>query len=133
MKTTVWPKTFEKLSEYIVDGQIVVIDGSVDSRGGSENCLMADSITLIENVDDHYSSGIELTLKSSKLSVTILDELREVLAFYPGGCPVDVLVDLQGVCRSRLLTGIKVDVNDDLLGALDGLLSPGSIKLTGGA
>ena len=90
----IFPKAYASgISQYLKPSEMVVVTGKLNRRedGGPE--ILVEEMTLLAKAREQYVSELMVRMTFAGLEGTVLEELKEVLARYPGRCRVCVEVD----------------------------------------
>jgi DNA polymerase-3 subunit alpha len=143
----VFGKTLETSQDAVAADSIVLVRGKVDHKDREKTCLIAQQIELFQPSQEEVEKAVEeeakqvlppsalrLRLDATALPATVLGELKELLAGFPGES--DVVIELAtrvGHRRLKLGPSFRVERTaslhaelDQLLGAalLDGAVAP---------
>jgi DNA polymerase-3 subunit alpha len=117
IELVVFGKALTGNEQVLVHDSIVLVRGRVDHKDRERTCLIAQEITSFQPTDDEVSAASEratkpvappialrLALDATVLRATVLGDLKELLAGFPGDA--DVVVELRtSVGRRRLKLG----------------------------
>jgi DNA polymerase-3 subunit alpha len=143
VEVLVFGKALEASGDALATDSIVIVRGRVDHKDREKTCVVAQQIDGFQPTEGEVKSAVEneakllrapdplrLRLDAAALPATMLGELRDLLAGFPGDC--DVVIELSmatGARRLRLGPGFRVTRTASLWAELDALL--GDAILTG--
>lgn len=107
VEVVVFPSTFKEVYSYLVPAQAVLIKGRLSLRE-EEAKVIASEVIPLDTVKSKYTQAIHLHLKKRDEKPTLLQEVQQVLARYPGPVPVHLHLHLNDGRR------VQVQVNSDL-------------------
>jgi DNA polymerase-3 subunit alpha len=144
VEVLVFGKALSECEGALVADSIVTIRGRVDHKDREKTCILAQEVSLFEPTGDEVAAALEreqlmakppeplrLRVEAAALPATILGELKELLAGFPG--EVDVVIELAtsvGQRRLRLGSEYRVTRSIALHAELDFLL--GEAMVAGG-
>jgi DNA polymerase-3 subunit alpha len=120
-------------SHVLTSGEPIVVSGKVsfpmtDDSEEAENAapreptLMLDEARLLVDVIKQDTKSISIRLHERKAKADQLGKLGEVLRASPGGCPVQLVIQLESGSEAILsLKGVRVEPNDGMLARLEKL------------
>ncbi len=135
VRCILWPDDYALHGHLVQADAILVIRGTVDRRGGSDEVnLVVQELIPLDQLDNRYTQGILVRVDQNEHGEERLRQLREVMRGYPGSIPVQLLLQLDDGQRARLAChGLRVEWNPELRQRLDALMGPGNFRLlTGG-
>src|ERR1700722_6676488 len=114
LELVVFGKALNGNEDVLVHDSIVLVRGRVDHKDRGGRCMIVQDITRFapspEEVRDAQEqaakpvappSALRLELDASLLPATVLGDLKDVLAGFPGDC--DVVIELRtSVCQGRM-------------------------------
>jgi DNA polymerase-3 subunit alpha len=91
---TLFGEDFLKNQHMLQEGTFVYITGSVVARYGQEGAweLRPRKLSLLSEVRDKLSKSLQLHLAATQVNATLITQLEQVLAQYPGACPLTLTV-----------------------------------------
>ncbi len=91
----VFPKAYASgISQYLKPSEMVVVTGKVNRRAEDGNPeILVEEMSLLAKAREQYVSELLVRMTTAGLEGTVLEDLKEVLARYPGRCRVCVEVD----------------------------------------
>jgi DNA polymerase-3 subunit alpha len=116
-----WPATFEQYRDLLVEDRIVKVKGRVERKSEGETTLIAIEVLPFSGVSEYRP--LTVTIDARRAQPSVLDDLRRVLADFPGRVPV-VLQMVRGDERARLRVGdgLRVEPVAGLYAELKALL-----------
>ncbi len=142
VEIVVFGKTLEACGEALAPDSIVIVRGRVDHKDRDKTCVIAQQVDRFEPSDGEVQAAVareakasrgpealRLRLDASALPATMLNELKELLAGFPGEC--DVVIELStgaGPRRLRLGAGFRVARTASLRAELDALLGEAIVR-----
>ena len=121
-----WPKVYEQYRDLLVEDAIVKIKGRVERRVEGDSMLGVIEVVPFQGVSEYHP--LTVVIDAGCVPPQALDELRRVLADFPGRVPV-VLQMVRGDRRARLRVGdgLRVDPVAGLYAELKALLGESCI------
>ena len=122
----------ETHSHVLTSGEPIVVSGKVSypmtdeaedaDAPPREPTLMLDEARLLVDVIRQETKSIAIRLHERKARPEQLGKLGEVLRGSPGGCPVQLVIQLESGSEAILsLKGVRVEPSDGMLGRLEKL------------
>ena len=126
-----WPTEFAEQGELIQPDAIVVVQGSIDRRGGSDEAnLVVDRVIPLEEIDQCLTTGIKIRLRESLHQPSDLKAIYEILRGYPGKSVLQLQLNLSdGVEVNMAVNKLKVDINQQLCQRLEERLGEGALEM----
>jgi len=140
----VFGKALAAGEEALTVDSIVIVRGKVDHKDRDKICLLAQDVSLFEPTEEELTQARELAVKpaaapralrlrldAARLPATALEELKDLLAGFPGES--DVVIELQtsaGPRRLKLGPGFRVARSVSLHAELDALLGSAALHET---
>ncbi len=87
VEVLVFPSTFSKCGNLAKPDTIVFVKGRVNLRE-EEPKIVADDMTPLDSVKSKYTKAILISLVTTGLEKSVLQNLKEILIRYPGSVPV---------------------------------------------
>jgi DNA polymerase-3 subunit alpha len=121
-----WPKVYETYRDLLVEDAIVKIKGRIEKRAEGDSVLGAIEVIRFNGVSEYHP--LEVVLDAGCVQPEVIDDLKRVLADFPGHVPV-VLQMVRGEQRARLRVGdgLRVDPVAGLYAELKALLGESCI------
>jgi DNA polymerase-3 subunit alpha len=116
-----WPATYEQYRDLLVEDSIVKVRGRVERKSESETTLIAIEVVPFSGVSEYRP--LTVTIDADRLRPSVLDELKGVLADFPGSVPVVLeMVRGQDCAKLRVGDALRVDPVAGLYAELKALL-----------
>jgi DNA polymerase-3 subunit alpha len=130
VEVLVFPGSFAQLAPQLKPNAVVFVIGRIALREDRPR-LIAQQIIPIDQGPAQLAQAVELILRQPGVEKTFLEQLRGLLAKFPGSLPVFVRLDVpeQAPTRLRLAEGFKVDPRGELLEGLKALLGEEAVVL----
>jgi DNA polymerase-3 subunit alpha len=130
-----WPESFAKYAEDIVEDRVCFARGIVERPPGKDPICVLTQIISVEQMMKEACDKVWLRIRQGEHGPPLIDRLAEILKRYSGTCPVWLCV-MDGTGRkSQLKLGREFHVNPLALcaGEIEDILGAGSVKLVGSA
>jgi len=116
-----WPATYEQYRELLAEDSIVKVKGRIERKSEGETGLIAMEVVPFSGVSEYRP--LTVTIDATRVRPTVVDELKDILADFPGKVPV-VLQMVGGERKTRLRVGDswRVDPVGGLYAELKALL-----------
>jgi DNA polymerase III subunit alpha len=124
-----WPTQFAEQGHFVVPDSVVVIQATVDKRGGDEANLVVEKITPLDKMADSITQGILLTIDQDRHGERGLKDVYEILRGYPGRRRLEVRLRLDDGSHVRLQSELKIDINPELCRRLEQYLGQANLEL----
>jgi DNA polymerase III subunit alpha len=130
VRCIVWPEEFAKCSESIQADKTLALRGTVDRRPGSEETnIIVNEVMSLEDLKRRGTKGVHICIRETTHGPAKLEQLRELVAEYPGNCELQMTVCLDDDVRVHLKSGnVRVEFNAEFRSRVDELLGPGNIR-----
>ena len=116
------PRAGRPPARCLITDRIVLIKGRVERKSEAEVKLMAMEATPFESVAD-FEGVVKLRVDARQAPATILDELKSLIARYPGEAPVELRIDTtEGARVLRFGSGYRVRADGDFIAEARALL-----------
>jgi len=123
-------KVYEKYGQFIKEEECIFIIGRSESSGDAIK-IHAEEVVLLEDAKGKFTQSIKIKIDKKSNSPETVLELKEILKKYPGKIPLYLqLVDNGSDPKLFFLNEYKVDLSDDFINSVAGLLGENSISLT---
>jgi DNA polymerase III subunit alpha len=121
-----WPKVYETYRDLLVEDAIIKIKGRIEKRAEGDSVLGAIEVVKFNGVSEYHP--LEVVLDAGCVRPEVIDDLRRVLADFPGHVPVVVQM-VRGEQRARMRVGdqLRVDPVAGLYAELKALLGESCI------
>jgi DNA polymerase III subunit alpha len=87
-----WPSDYDRFKELIKTENILIVMGKVDRRGREPN-IVANRLLTLDQADKEFTSQVAIKFDRGIHSLDDVETVRRVLARYPGGTDVVLVVD----------------------------------------
>ena len=126
-----WPTEFAEQGELIQPDAIVVVQGSIDRRGGGDEAnLVIDRVIPLDEIDQCLTTGIKIRMQESLHEQSDLKAIYEIIRGYPGKGVLQLQLTLtDGVEVSLAVNKMKVDINQQLCQRLEERLGKGALEM----
>ena len=116
-----WPATYDQYRDLLAEDSIVKVKGRVERKTEGETGLIAIEVVPFSGVSEYRP--LTVTIDAARVRPAVLDELKGILADFPGTVPV-VLQMVRGEDRAKLRVGdaLRVDPVAGLYAELKALL-----------
>jgi DNA polymerase-3 subunit alpha len=122
-----WASTYEQYRELLVEDSIVKVKGRLDRRAEDEVKLVVLEVVPFGGVSEYRP--LTLTIDTGTVQASVLDDLKRVLADFPGRVPVVLqLIADDRLTRLRVGDGLRVDPVAGLYAELKALLGESSVQ-----
>jgi len=131
VEVLVFPKSFAELSPQLKPNHVVFVEGRLAIREDRPR-LIAQQIVPIEQGPSKLAQAMELTLHGAGMNKELLEQLKGLLARFPGAIPIyfSLQVSQEAPTRLRLAEQFKVEPRQELLEALHQLLGEEAVSIT---
>jgi DNA polymerase-3 subunit alpha len=131
LRCILWPDGFQEFGELVEPDAIVMIQGRIEKRPGSEEAtLIVNEVIPLDALDRRYTRGIVVRVSEDKHGEDGLARLHEILRGYPGQCSLELLLCLEDGTRVPCRCDeMRVEVNPEMRRRVDDLLGPGNVRL----
>lgn len=102
VKCLVWAEAYSKYSEFLVDDEVVIIDGKVEANDGTEITVIVDEVKRLADAVPQKARNLELILPSAGSDDLFLDSLLAILSRDKGKCEVFLNIALDGKLNVRV-------------------------------
>ena len=126
IELTCFPKLYSDSRDLLVEDRLVKIKGRVERREESEAKFIP--FTIERFIPKTGTEPVCIKLDAVNLQRTILDDLKSILANFPGPCPVELHLDTeQGRVRMQCGRNYQVDPQTSLFAELRVLLGEAGV------
>ena len=110
IRCILWPEQFAQYDDLVQPDAILVVQGSVDKRPGSDEAnLIVNELIPLEDLAGRFTRGLRIRLLEEVHGLSGLEQLYEILRGYPGNCELQLLICLgrrdAGLVRLRKAAG----------------------------
>ena len=124
-----WPTEFAVSGDEIKPDAIVLIQGSLDYRGGDEANLIVDKVIPIDQIDQSLTYGIRLIIDQNHHGSDGLKKAYEIIRGYPGSRKLEIELCLEDGMRIQLDSQKKIEISSQLCRRLQELLGKTSMEM----
>ena len=126
IEITCFPKLYSDARDLLEEDRLVKIRGRVERREDSEAKFIPFSVDPF--VPRTGAEPVCIKLDGTNVPRTVLDDLKAILANFPGACPVEMHVATNAGCtRMRCGKDYRVDPQTSLFAELRALLGEGGV------
>ncbi len=132
VEVVVWPKTFERCSGHLENGDVpLLVKGRCEVDGRGEARLLASEIVPLESVWKRGVQRASIRIPVPSIELSKLDRLRSVLESHPGACPVEFELLKQNEFRIRLFPSdrLEIDPAPALVNEVENIFGENSVTL----
>ena len=131
IRCIVWPTEFAEMGKLVQADAIVVLQGSLDRRGGDEANLIVDRVIPIEQLDSsHLTTGICVRIDEQTHGQEAVKKVYEIVRGYPGSRKLQLEIRLDDGVQVKLDTHkLRVDINEQLCKRLKDCLGPNAFEM----
>ncbi len=131
LRCILWSEGYASFGHLVTADAILVVRGAVDRRPGSEEAnLVVNELIPLDQVAGRFTRGVVVRVSETDHGQAGLEALHEILRGYPGNCELQLVVCLaDGTKVSLKSERMRVDLNPEMRGRVDGLLGPGNVRL----
>jgi DNA polymerase-3 subunit alpha len=122
-----WPTEFAEQGELIRPDAIVVIQGTIDRRGGDEANLIVKKVIPLDQLDQIATAGVRLRIQPPHDEST-LRLVQQIVRGYPGRQQLVLDVATAEGDRVELESNKRIDVIDELLDRLRDALGSENVQ-----
>ncbi|MBF0252369.1 MAG: DNA polymerase III subunit alpha [Candidatus Omnitrophica bacterium] len=125
----VFPRTYQKCSEFVAEDMLVFIDGKLNLKEESPK-IFAEDIILLEKVKEFYTKSVVLKLTTTGLSESLMKDIKTKISQHKGNVPifVDLIAPEGRRVRLSMEGDMAVTPDDSLIDALEDLIGTGNVK-----
>jgi len=130
VEVLVFPNTFSELAPQLKPNTVVFVEGRVAIREDRPR-LIAHQIIPMDQGPSKLTQAMELVLHSRGVEKELLEQLKGLLARFPGTIPIYLRLETpeEPSMRLKLAEGFRVEPRQDLLDELSQLLGEGSVVI----
>ncbi len=126
-----WPTEFAEQGELVQSDAIVVVQGTIDRRGGGDEAnLLIDRVIPLDEIDRCLTTGIKIRMQEAVHQPDDLKAVYEIIRGYPGNgaLQLQLLLD-DGMEVNVAVNKLKVDVNSQLCSRLEERLGKEALEM----
>ncbi len=125
-----WPTEYVKQGHMVQADAILVVQGTVDRRGGDEANLVIEKIVPLDEIDQTLTNGLSVSIDETKFGEKGLKDVFEILRGYPGNRKLELLLRLDNGTEVKLKSDkIKIDASRELCDCLKQYLGEEAIEM----
>ena len=131
IRCVMWPKEYAQHGNMIQADGVVVLQGSLDRRGGDEANLIVDRVIPIEQLDSsHLTTGICVRINQKAHGKEAVAKVYEIVRGYPGNRKLQLEIKLDDGMEVKLAAHkVRVDINDQLCKRLKDCLGENAFEM----
>ncbi len=128
VEAVVFPSSYVKLSNYLVEGKVLFLKGNVSLRDGEPKIIVSD----VKNINEVYGTIKSIKIELSSMEEEKLGELKSKLSSFPGKVPVYLQLNANTHKSVQILVGedLFVSPNEEFMNELKELIGKESFSLT---
>jgi len=107
VKCLAWSEAYGKFSEFLKDGELLIVDGRVESTEGQEITIILDEAKKLADAVPLKARRMAINIRSRDFNETYLEDLVTVLNKNRGSCEVNFNFPLE--------SGIKIKINSPII------------------
>ncbi len=116
-----WPATYEQYKDLLAEDSIIKVKGRIERKSEGETGLIAIEVVPFSGVSEYRP--LTVTIDATRVRPTVLDDLKSILADFPGRVPVVLqMVGGDQKARLRVSDSLRVDPVGGLYAELKALL-----------
>ncbi|MEZ6094550.1 MAG: DNA polymerase III subunit alpha [Pirellulaceae bacterium] len=125
-----WPTEFATQGHLVVPDSIMVVQGTIDRRGGDEANLVIEKIVPLDQLDQTLTQGLCVTIDETKHGEKGLKDIYEILRGHPGNRKLELRLRLDEGVEVKLRSDkLKIDISRELCDRLEQYLGNESIEM----
>jgi DNA polymerase-3 subunit alpha len=130
VRCILWPEQFAAFGELVKPDAILVVNGAVDRRPGSEETnLIVNELIPPEQMAQRCTTGVRILLDEQQHGESGVQQLYEILRRYPGNCGVELIFSLGDGTRVRCeCDDVRVTIDEEMKNRVADLLGAGSLR-----
>ncbi|MDP6442197.1 MAG: DNA polymerase III subunit alpha, partial [Pirellulaceae bacterium] len=95
VRCILWPDGFEQTGHHVQPDSVVVVNGTVDRRGGGDEAnLIINEIIPIDQMEQRYTRGVIIRVDEGEHPQDTLRKVHEIVRGYPGKCELQLALKL---------------------------------------
>jgi len=124
-----FPRTFSKFEELLSSSEPVVVTGKVEVEGDRAKKIFANDVKPLRDVRRGAVSALHIQVNPSAVDEKILNEIKQIMEKYKGGCPVFFHINLKDDPKIiRAHTSFNITPSENLVFDLANYLGEDAIK-----
>ncbi len=125
-----WPSEFAVQGHLIQSDAVVVIQGTVDKRGGDDANLIVEKVIPLEQLESSFTTGIAIRIRHDDQDHKRIRDVYEIVRGYPGNRKLQLQVELpDGVVVKLESHRMKVDIQPELCRRLREYLGENALEM----
>jgi DNA polymerase III subunit alpha len=130
IRCILWPDQFAVIGQLVQADAILAVRGTVDRRPGSEEAnLIVNELFPLDELKRRGTKGVVIRIDEEKHGPAVIDQLKEVVAGFPGTCDLQLALSLADGSRLYLKSNsMHVELNAAFRERIDELLGPGNLR-----
>ncbi len=129
IRCIMWPDQFALQGHLVLPDAIVLVQGSIDRRGGDEANLIVDKVIPIDEIGQNLTTGIKVLIDQHNHGENGLKQAYEIIRGYPGNRKLEIELILDDGMRVQMESNKRVEVNEQLCSRLRDLLGNSSLEM----
>jgi len=131
VRCILWPDQFAEFGQLVEPDAILIANGKVDRRPGSEETnFIIDELMPLDGVEKKYSSGVSVRLRERLGGVEGVNRLYEILRCYPGDKRIRLQLDLDDGTRVFVNPpAMRVEINAEMRRRVEELVGMENFRL----
>ncbi len=122
VRCIVWPDDYTTYGELVQADAVLVVRGAVDRRGGDEANLIVNELIPLDQLRARCTRGLRIMIEADRHDEQTLQQLYEILRYYPGRQSVELLIMLEDGSRVLLKSQLRVAIENQMRTRIDELL-----------
>jgi len=130
IRCIIWPTEFVSESVRVTPDAIVIVQGSLDRRGGDEANLVISRVIPLDEAETMMTSGLAVRIDEGRHGTDAIRDIYEIVRGYPGSRRLEFRLQMKDGLVVRLKSNrIKIDINQQLCQRLEEYLGADSLDL----
>ena len=131
IRCILWPEQFAQYGDFAQPEAILVVQGTVEKRPGSDEAnLIVSELIPLESVAGRFTRGLQVRVLEETHGPRGLEQLYEVLRGYPGSGELQLTVCLaDGTRVSCECERLRVKIDPEMRRRVEELVGPGNVRL----
>ncbi|NIP85856.1 MAG: DNA polymerase III subunit alpha, partial [Planctomycetales bacterium] len=124
IRCIMWPEPFARFGHLVQPDAILVVQGSVDRRPGSEETnLIVDELVSLEEMNRRSTRGALVRIAEAEDGLRQIQQLYEIVRRYPGEGELELQLRLEdGTSVHCQCDDLKVDLNAEMRARIEALV-----------
>jgi DNA polymerase III subunit alpha len=130
VRCIVWPEEFARFGHLVQTDAIFAVRGAIDRRAGSDEAnLIVNELIPLEELRRRGTKGIVVRVHEDSHGSEALEQLRELIAEFPGQGELQLLLNFADGTRLYIRSdSLRVELNTELRERIECLLGPGNLR-----